>query len=124
MAEFNDTIDRHIANLDAARTARLAHHIGREGDSQQMTESRISEQGRRFVVLEPPSSEDPAWSFAPPHRTSHWDSITGHNRDPPSRVHVKMISSYRRAYPEAENRPDTPRAPQWGGDRDALTATA
>lgn len=87
----------------------------RTEDWQQVIESRVAESGRRTVHLEPASSTDPSWSFAPPHRTSHWDTIAGHNLDPPSRVHVKQIISYRRAFPEVENRPPTPRRPVWGG---------
>ena len=92
-------------------------HFRRSADWQQLVESKIAEVGRRAVVLEPPSTDDPNWAPAPPHRMSHWDTIAGHHKDPPSRVHVKMITSYRRAFPEADNRPLTPRRPQWGGDR-------
>ena len=98
-----------------ARTTVQKEHNQRTEDGQQVIESRVAESGRRAVLLEPASSNDPTWSFAPPHRTSHWDTIAGHNFDPPSRVHVKPITSYRRAFPDADYRPPTPRRPQWGG---------
>ena len=44
--------------------------------------------------------------------------------DPPSRVHVKMIQSYRREFHHIHDRPPTPRKPVWGGDRDSLSPRA
>ena len=38
----------------------------------------------------------------------------GQKSDPPSRAHVKMITSYKRTFPSAERRPWTPRHPVWG----------
>ena len=114
-----DAVQDHLQMMDDARIRTHRMHKARTDDVQQVLESKLAEEGqRRTVLLEPASSDDPAWSVAPPHRTSHWDTITGHNFDPPSRQHVKPIISYRRYYPEAEHRPPTPRHPVWGGDRD------
>ena len=89
---------------------------------QQVVESRENESGRLVVALEPASSDDPHWAYAAPHRTSHWNTIASHLHDPPSRVHVKPITAYRRYFPHVENRPPTPRHPVWGGDRESLPA--
>ena len=114
-----DAVQDHLQMMDDARIRTHRMHKARTDDVQQVLESKLAEEGqRRTVLLEPASSDDPSWSVAPPHRTSHWDTITGHNFDPPSRQHVKPIISYRRYYPEAEHRPPTPRHPVWGGDRD------
>lgn len=117
MRAYQDRQDDRLRELDDAKSHVQTSHFRRSADWQQLVESKIAEVGRRAVVLEPPSTDDPNWAPAPPHRMSHWDTIAGHHKDPPSRVHVKMITSYRRAFPEADNRPLTPRRPQWGGDR-------
>lgn len=117
-ARLEATQAAEVSRSERLESARYEAHRAfstRTEDWQQVIESRVAESGRRTVHLEPASSTDPSWSFAPPHRTSHWDTIAGHNLDPPSRVHVKQIISYRRAFPEVENRPPTPRRPVWGG---------
>ena len=98
----------------------------RTNDWQQVIESREMESGRQKILLEPPSSDatDPEgnalWKYAPPHVTSHWDTISRVNKDPPPRTHVKTIAAYRKYFPSVENRPPTPRHPVWGGNREQL----
>jgi Ca2+-binding EF-hand superfamily protein len=109
------------AQLETSRFAAHQEFAQRTMDWQQVIESRIAEAGLRTVVMEPPGSSHPAWAPAPPHRTSHWETIGSRNLDPPSRAHVKPIVSYRRAFPEVDQRPPTPRKPVWGGDRASLS---
>ena len=44
-----------------------------------------------------------------------WQTISGQHLDPPARQHSKMILSYRKEFPNAQRRPNTPCTPQWGG---------
>ena len=98
----------------------------RTNDWQQVIESREMENGRQKILLEPPSSDatdaegNALWKYAPPHVTSHWDTISRVNKDPPPRTHIKTISAYRKYFPAVDNRPPTPRHPVWGGNRDDL----
>ncbi len=57
------------------------------------------------------------WGVAPPHLVSHWGTISSSTEtdDPPPPPGQRQISSYRRAFPEAEYRPHTPLGPSWGG---------
>jgi len=87
----------------------------RTSDLQLVVESRLAfDDGRKPVVYEPPSK--PSWARpAAPHLVSHWDTIAAQYSDPPPRKHERKITSYRRAYPEMEQRPATPNSPIWGG---------
>jgi len=121
----HESEDAEEERLETARYLVQKEFGQRIADWQQVIESRVAESGRMHVLLEPPSSDatDPktgqqVWSHAPPHITSHWDTITGHNKDPPARTHVKTISCYRKYFPSVDDRPPTPRHPVWGGDRE------
>jgi len=87
----------------------------RTSDLQLVVESRLAfDDGRKPVVYEPPSK--PSWAKpAAPHLVSHWDTIAAQYRDPPPRKHERSITSYRRAFPDMEQRPPTPSSPIWGG---------
>ena len=87
----------------------------RNSDMTLIVESKEAyDNGRKNIVLEPPSNQE--WTrAAPPHMTSHWDTITSHFRDPPPRKPERIIHCYRRAFPYADQRPLTPRGPSWGG---------
>ena len=83
---------------------------------QRVIESRHAEYGVETVKTEPSSFA--GTDGAPPHLTSHWSTIHGLHSDPPPREHVKMITSYRRYFPEQNFRSVVdPSRPVWGGCR-------
>jgi len=104
--------------LDSARVRAREAYAKRTVDLQLIVESKHElEKGKLQIAIEPPSS--PAWKKgAPPHLISHWDTITGHHQDPPQRQHVRLINSYRRAFPGADVRAETPPGAVWGGVND------
>lgn len=120
----NEMEHRKIEMRDWHKFLARTEHANRTADWQQVVESREAESGLEKILAEPPSSEvtdkegNLLWQSAPPHLTSHWNTISKVNRDPPARQHVKMISAYRKYFPTADKRPPTPRKPVWGGDRE------
>ena len=117
-------MEHRIEMRDWHKFLARTEHANRTADWQQVVESREAESGLEKILAEPPSSEvtdkegNLLWQSAPPHLTSHWNTISKVNRDPPARQHVKMISAYRKYFPTADKRPPTPRKPVWGGDRE------
>ena len=106
--------------FDGGRKARLDAAKMRLADIQLVAESKVElEHGREIIKVEPPSNE--GWQRpAPPHLTSHWQSISGVHADPPTRdlEGHKPIVSYRRPFPPgglAGMRPLDERVPVWGG---------
>jgi len=104
-----------MSSLEESRLRATQLDTSRAADLQLVVESRQAfDAGRRSILYEPPSRAE--WlKPAPPHLTSHWDTIASHHNDPPPRKQERLITSYRRAFPAAEARPLTPQVPAWGG---------
>jgi len=111
VSERDDAVTRHGISLKVDKE--MVNR--RVADLQLVTDSRLGlDQGLRKVLLEPPPV--PAWEKpAVPSLVSHWQTISGQHLDPPARQHSKMILSYRKEFPNAQRRPNTPSTPQWGG---------
>jgi len=110
-----------VDGYEEGRRHRKEAAFARMSDLQLAAESKIElEHGRETITLEPPSSRSWGSRPAPPHLVSHWSTITGTHQDPPQRQHVKMITSYQKAYPPngpfaAAREAGDQRTPSWGG---------
>ena len=109
--------------LDQSRVRARTLYAERNKDLQLVHESKTElDIGLKQIVTE----ETPfpkVTSRAPPHLSSHWETISSHHNDPPPRQHTKLVVSYRRAYPDAERRPETPPGKAWGGIHDPSLLT-
>ena len=89
--------------LEQSRVRSVAAYHKKGEACQRVTESRRFQTGLETILLEPSSFL--GCREAPPHMTSHWNTIQGSHRDPPKREQTTMVVSYRKAFPEQYYRP-------------------
>ena len=94
--------ERRAADQDAARARRKAKYEKRIGEHQLLQLTRACENGKSPVLLEGPP--DGTWVPAPPHLTSHWQSISSNLRDPPARESIVSLHATggRRSFSEKQ----------------------
>jgi hypothetical protein len=102
-AESRSRADAQRDGYDEGRRRRQAQYGATISDLQLAAESKIElEHGRETVLVEPPASIGWGNRPAPPHLTSHWNTISNHHADPPprgERGEANKIISYRRGFP-------------------------
>ena len=102
-AQSRSRADAQREGYDEGRRRRQAQYGATISDLQLAAESKIElEHGRETVLVEPPASIGWGNRPAPPHLTSHWNTITNHHADPPprgERGETNKIISYRRGFP-------------------------
>ena len=113
--QLQDSMEARLARENAVNNGRIQARqsfASRNKDLQLVVESKEGlDVGKQVITTEPTLYS----GLAAPHQSSHWQTIASHNHDPPPREHVKMVVSYRRSFPHAENRPETPVGASWGG---------
>ena len=116
--------EERAALFQNTKTQIAARNLKRMGEQQLLMLTRACENGKAPIWFERPAH--PSWVPAPPHLTSHWNTISGGHKqleDPPRQAKAgsKVSMPGRRAFPEERLRvhDDRPGAKVvWGGARE------
>mmetsp|Transcript_24260 Transcript_24260/g.58463 ORF Transcript_24260/g.58463 Transcript_24260/m.58463 type:complete len:681 (+) Transcript_24260:178-2220(+) len=101
-SRLRDSLDNFEAKQELTsqfKQNKIISNLERMTDIQLLRLSQSFDRGKLVVDVEPPVTE--GWGPSRPHLNSHWQTIAGIHVDPP-RSEQKMVSNYRRVYPEMQ----------------------